>query len=59
MYNEISKKATMKYIKENRELLGLRLPIGTKDEWKQQAKAKGYQSLTVYITELIEKDKGC
>ena len=57
MYNEISKKATMKYIKENRELLGLRLPIGTKDEWKQQTKEKGYQSLTVYITELIEKDK--
>ena len=58
MYNETAKKATMKYIKENRELLGLRLPIGTKDEWKHQAKEKGYPSLTVYSTDLLEKDKG-
>lgn len=57
MYNESSKNATIKYLKDNRDSLRLNLRKGQKDEWKKQAKEKGYPSLTVYITNLIEKDK--
>lgn len=54
-YTEVSKRATMKYLKEQRETLGLNLPKGTKSEWKKKADAKG-MSLTAYIAWLIEND---
>ncbi len=56
-YNEISKRATMKYLKEQRETLGLNLPKGTKSEWKEKAEKRG-MSLTSYISWLIENDNG-
>lgn len=54
-YNEIAKKASMKYRKTNKETLSIDIPIGTKTKWKKQAEDKGL-SLTAYITHLIEKD---
>ena len=55
MYNEKSKERTMKYIAANREFLGLNLPIGTKDRWKDYAAEKGI-SLTELIKTLLEED---
>ena len=55
-YDDVSKKATTKYIKEKRDVLGLNLPKGKKQEWREKAKSKGL-SLTAYITKLIEEDK--
>lgn len=57
MYNENSKKATMKYMSEKRDKLTLNLPKGKKEEYKAFAESKG-QSLTALITNLIEKDMG-
>ena len=56
-YNETSKKATAKYLKEKRDSLNLNLPKGKKDEYRAQASAKGFSSLTAYIVHLIESDK--
>ncbi len=56
-YNESRKNASMKYNKEKRDNLNLNLPKGKKDEYKEQAAAKGYASLTAYIVHLIENDK--
>ena len=56
-YNETSKKASMKYIREKRENINLNLPKGKKDEYRAQASAKGFSSLTAYIVHLIESDK--
>lgn len=55
MYNEASKKASMKYKAEKREDLKLNLPKGKKDEYKAFAASKGI-SLTKLIVDLIEKD---
>lgn len=55
MYNEASKKATMKYMTEKREDLKLNLPKGKKDEYKAHAASKGV-SLTKLIVNLIEQD---
>ena len=41
MYNETSKKATMKYIKENLEEIRFRVRKGEKDKYKQLAEADG------------------
>ena len=56
-YNEVSKKATSKYIKEKRDSLNLNFPKGKKEEYRAQASAKGFSSLTAYIVHLIESDK--
>ena len=55
MYNESAKKASMKYMKENRDKLTLSLAKGKKDEYKNYAASKGL-SLTELITSLIEAD---
>ena len=55
MYNEASKKASMKYMAEKREDLKLNLPKGKKEKYKAYAESKGV-SLTKLITDLIEKD---
>ena len=55
MYNENSKKSTMKYMKEKRDKLTLNLPLGFKDLYKEYAEFKG-QSLTSLIMELIRYD---
>lgn len=54
-YSEAQKKATLKYRKEHLETLTLQLKKGTKETWKEQAKAKGL-SLNAYISSLIKKD---
>lgn len=56
-YTEIGKRATQKYIKEKRDSLNLNLPKGKKEEYRAQAEAKGYKSLTAYIVALIEGDR--
>lgn len=55
MYNEASKKASMKYMAEKREDLKLNLPKGKKEEYKAYAASKGV-SLSKLIINLIEKD---
>ena len=56
-YNEKLGKASMRYNKEKRESLTLNLAKGIKDRWKEQAKMKGFDSLTTYVAWLIENDK--
>ena len=56
-YTEVGKRASMKYRKEHRESLTLDLPKGKKEEYRTQAEAKGYKSLTAYIVALIEGDR--
>lgn len=55
MYNESSKKATIKYMKEKRENLNINLPIGAKERYKTYAQQQG-KSLTALIVELLEQD---
>ena len=54
MYNEKSKERTKRYISTSRELLGLNLPLGTKDLWKDYAAEKG-MSVTELIKNLLKK----
>ena len=55
MYNEKSKERTKRYIATSRELLGLNLPLGTKDRWKDYAAERGI-SVTELLKTLIEED---
>lgn len=54
MYNEQSKKATMKYIKENLEEVRFRVKKGEKDRYKQLA-AKANMSLAELLKKAIEE----
>ena len=55
MYDAVSKKATLKYMKEKRENLNLNFPKGKKAIFKAYAQFRG-MSLTELITQLIEDD---
>lgn len=55
MYNDVSKKATMKYIKENLEEVRFRVRKGEKDRYKAHAERRG-KSLTALIVDLLEQD---
>lgn len=55
MYNESSKKATLKYIKENLEEVRFRVKKGAKDRYKAHAENRG-KSLTSLIVDLLERD---
>lgn len=55
MYNESSKKATLKYIKENLEEVRFRVKKGEKDRYKAHAEKRG-KSLTALIVDLLERD---
>ena len=55
MYDEVAKKATMKYMKEKRENLTLNFPKGKKEIFKAYAKSRG-MSLTELSVFLIEED---
>lgn len=55
MYNESSKKATLKYIKENLEEVRFRVKKGEKDRYKAHAENRG-KSLTSLIVDLLERD---
>lgn len=56
-YNESRKNASIKYLKEKRDKLGLNLPKGKKEEYKAFAESKG-MSLTELIVKLIEREMG-
>lgn len=45
-----------KYNEKTYETLTLSLHKGLKSQWKEQAKVNGFDSLTKYITFLIEND---
>lgn len=55
MYNESSKRATLKYIKENLEEVRFRVKKGEKDRYKAHAENRG-KSLTSLIVDLLERD---
>ena len=55
MYDEVAKKATMKYMKEKRENLTLNFAKGKKEIYKAYAKSRG-MSLTELFVLLIEED---
>ena len=55
MYNESSKRATLKYIKENLEEVRFRVKKGEKDRYKAHAEKRG-KSLTALIVDLLERD---
>lgn len=55
MYNDVSKKATMKYIKENLEEVRFRVRKGEKERYKVHAERRG-KSLTALIIDLLEQD---
>ena len=55
MYNESSKRATLKYIKENLEEVRFRVKKGVKDRYKAHAEKRG-KSLTALIVDLLERD---
>ncbi len=55
MYNDVSKKATMKYIKENLEEVRFRVRKGEKERYKAHAERRG-KSLTGLIVDLLEQD---
>lgn len=54
MYNEASKKATMKYIAENLEEVRFRVKKGEKDRYKQLAAAAGL-SLAEFLKQAVEE----
>ena len=54
-YNESRKNASIKYLKEKRDKLGLNLPKGKKEEYKAFAESKG-MSLTELFVKLIEEE---
>lgn len=55
MYNESSKKATIKYMRENLEEVRFRVKKGEKARYKEYAKSKG-KSLASLIVELLESE---
>ncbi len=55
MYDEVAKKATMKYMKEKRENLTLNFAKGKKEIYKAYAQSRG-MSLTELFVLLIEED---
>lgn len=55
MYNEVSKKATNKYIKEKRDRLSICFPKGDKEKFRTHAASKG-MSLNKLIIELLNED---
>lgn len=55
MYNEKSKIATNKYMREKRDKLTLDFPKGCKERYRAHAAKKGL-SLNRLIMELLEKD---
>lgn len=55
MYNESSKRATKKYIKNKRDRLEINIPKGKKEEYKAHAAKRG-KSLTRLMMDLLEDD---
>lgn len=55
VYNEVSKNATMKYLRENLEQIRFWAPKGYKDKIKAHAAARG-MSMAEYLKKLIDED---
>ena len=55
-YSEKHKKATMKYLKNNRDKLTLTLPLGLKEQYRSHAENNRGVSLTALICKLIDDD---
>lgn len=55
MYDEVAKKASMKYNAEKRENLNLNLPKGRKEYYKTYAQTRG-MSLTELFETLLAED---
>ena len=54
-YSEAQKKATMKYLKNNKDEIKIRVPKGEKERYQKHAADRG-KSLTALIVELLEDD---
>lgn len=52
-YTEAQKQATLRYLKESTEDVRIRVPKGTKDEWKAAAERDG-KSLQRFIIDCVE-----
>ena len=52
-YTDAQKKAAEKYIAEKTDKIGIRVPKGTKDKYKEFAARKG-KSLNALIVEMLE-----
>lgn len=52
-YTDAQKKAAEKYIAEKTDKIGIRVPKGTKDKYKEFASSKG-KSLNALIVEMLE-----
>jgi len=57
-YNDSSKRATIKYIKENLEDVRFRVPKGKREMIRAYAIKNGHESLSAYIKKLISADMG-
>jgi hypothetical protein len=55
-YNEAQKKATMKYIKDKRDIVRVSVPKGERERWKKHAEEVRGVSMSALIVELMEKD---
>ena len=56
MYNEKTKRSTMKYLKEKTDDIRLRVPSGTKDRWRGFATNNGYRSMTEFVVTTVERE---
>jgi len=54
-YDEKAKERTNRYRAVKRDKLTLDLPLGTKERWRKQAEDAGAESLTKYISQLMEQ----
>lgn len=54
-YSESSKKATMKYMKNNLDDIKIRVPKGKREQYKNSASALGYESFNNFVIQAIEE----
>ena len=53
-YNDAQKRASLKYLAEKTDNIQIRVPKGTKEEWKTYAESKGI-SLNALIIQLMRE----
>lgn len=53
-YSDAQRKASVKFISENRDRYTIIAPKGTKDRWRQAAEAVG-MSLNQYVCEAVDR----
>ncbi|MFR7722421.1 MAG: Arc family DNA-binding protein [Clostridia bacterium] len=53
-YNDAQKRASLKYLAEKTDNIQIRVPKGTKEEWKAYAESKGI-SLNALIIQLMQE----